>query len=159
MADYLTVTDLRDLLAGSEDLPGTAASLSDADLTSAIEQAQAEVDARFGVRYDTPFANPPQLVVDITGDIAAYRATLLARRGEQVQPNEAVALRYQQAEQMLAAAAKGQLVLPIAATESAAGEPTVANPVDGDLWTADDFLLGPSVFSGGCSDLPPRGIL
>lgn len=141
---YLDVTDLRNLLGGTESLAGTAASLSDPDLQDAINQAQAEVDGRLSVRYSTPFADPPELIVKITGDIAAYQATLLARRGEPILANEAVVLRYQRAQTLLAQAAAGNLALPVAtAPAGPGGEPAVQNPVDGDLWAPADFDLVP----------------
>jgi len=145
MAAYLDAAALRDVLGGTENLAGTAASLSDDDLTSAIDQAQAEVDGRLAVRYETPMTNPPQLVIDLTADIAAYIATLVYRRGEPIVPGEPILLRYQRAEALLAQAAAGTLTLPTdTTTPTADGSPTVVNPIDGDLWCAADFGLAPA---------------
>lgn len=141
---YLDATALRNILGGTENLAGTAASLSDDDLTSAVDQAQAEVDGRLAVRYTTPFVDPPQLVIDITGDIAAYVATLVYRRGEPITAGESILLRYQRAQALLAQAASGALALPAAqAVPTSDGEPTVVNPIDGDLWCPADFGLAP----------------
>jgi phage gp36-like protein len=148
VADYLTPTALRLALAGSENLTGTAADLSDADLTDAIEQAQAEVDGRLSTLYDTPFAAPSQIVIDITRDIAAYLATLTYRRGDPLQPGEAVTLRYTRAQQMLKDASKGDLPLPSttgSGTEMPATVASVSNPYDGDLFQTGDFGIGPAI--------------
>jgi phage gp36-like protein len=142
VAAYVDVPTLAKILAGTGNLPGTAAALADADLTSAIDQAQAEVDGRLAVRFTTPFVDPPQLVVDITADIAAYVATLVYRRGEPIAAGEPILLRYQRAQALLSQAAAGTLALPATqAAPTGEGQPTVVNPIDGDLWCPADFRL------------------
>lgn len=141
---YLVAQDLRDALAGTENLTGTAATLSDTDLDDAIRKAQAEVDAKLGTRgYTVPFTDPPELVIDITTDIAAYLATLVARRSEQISRDEPVSLAYTRAEQMLAQITSGAATLqaPGGAAEAASAAGVVVNPVDGNLWNASDFDL------------------
>lgn len=143
---YLDPADLRTTLAGSTDTSGTAATLSDDDLYDAIWEAQAEVDGRLGERFNTPFTNPPALVVNITRDIAAYLATLTYRRGEAIGQTEPIQLRYARAETMLQQAAIGVLMLTVPGsdpTETVGGgsEAVVVNPTSGPLWTERDFAL------------------
>lgn len=145
---YLAPNDLRLILAGSENAPGTAAALSDQDLQDAIDEAQSEVDGKLADRYGPllPFAAPPKIVINITRDIAAYLATLTARKGDPIQPGDPVQLRYNRAQGLLTQAANGQIELPT--PDGAVGSeetpvPTVAvnNPTDGALWTERDFSL------------------
>jgi phage gp36-like protein len=147
---YVTPTDIRNALASTSNLPGSAAVLQDADLNDAISEAQSEVDGKLANRYGPllPFAagSVPTLVVNITRDIAAYLATLTYRRGNPIQPGDPVQLRYTQAEKKLDAIAAGTIELPTpdgATGTQEAANPTgvVANPVDGDLWNAADFDL------------------
>lgn len=141
---YLMAQDLREALAGTENLAGTAATLSDNDLADAIRKAQAEVDAKLGTRgYTVPFTDPPELVIDITTDIAAYLATLTYRRGEQINRDEPVSLAYTRAEQMLTQITSGAATLqaPGGAVEAASAAGVVVNPVAGDLWGPADFDL------------------
>ena len=140
---YVDVDQVRRVLAGSENLSGTAAGLSDEDIADAISRAQTEVDGRLAVRYATPFTDPPQMVVDITLDVAAYLATLTSRRGEQVQAAEPVALSYQRAQSLLGQVAGGQIPLTVLdQTETANSTVETHNPYDGDLFQPDDFGLG-----------------
>lgn len=144
---YLLPADVRNVLAGTAALTGSAATLSDDDLFEAIFEAQSEVNARLAARYTVPFADDvPPLVISITRDIAGYLATLTYRRGEPVQTGDPVLLRYTRAQALLTQAANGNLVLPIAdgiatGNEAATANAVVANPVDGDLWTVNDFDL------------------
>jgi phage gp36-like protein len=156
-AAYCNPDDVRAVLAGNATTTGTAATLSDDDLWGAIEEAQTEVDGRLASRYQTPFLTPPALAVTITRDIAGYLATLTYRKGAVLQPGDPTLLRYQRAQALLTQAAAGNLGFPEAPAETAAGEPTVANPIDGDLWTADDYRLRtiPAAWPG-TADAPLR---
>lgn len=143
---YVIPQDVRDTLAGTESLTGTAAGLTDDDLTQAIEEAQTEIDGRLVGRYDTPFTDPPTLVVALTRDIAAYLATLTQRRGEPIAANEPIQLRYNRAQTLLAQAASGALPLAVPGadpgqTEGETEAGVVANRYDGDLFGPADFGL------------------
>lgn len=141
---YIAPQDLRDALAGTENLPGTAATLGDDDLRDAIRRAQAEVDARLQTRgYAAPFTDPPDLVIDITTDIAAYLATLTYRRGEPINRDEPIALAYTRAETLLGQISSGAATLsaPTGEKEAAGDAGAVQNPISGDLWSAGDFAL------------------
>lgn len=142
---YIDVNDLKNALAGTENLAGTAATLSDTDLADAIAEAQAEVDGRVVARgYTVPFTDPPDLIVTVTRDISAYLATLKYRRGEPIAANEPIALRYTRAEQLLAQVASGAITLQASAggAEQNTPQAAVVNPVDGSLFTLDDFNIG-----------------
>jgi phage gp36-like protein len=143
---YVTADAVRAVLARDPNNPiGTAAELGDADITSAITSAESEVDAALAVRYTTPFADPvPQLVQDLTRDIAAYLADLLYRQGKDYETtNDPVLLRYQRAKDLLDKLASGKRDLP-------SGPPVVEgaatmrahNRYTGDLFGLDDFGLG-----------------
>lgn len=141
MAVYTSVADLRGALAPAGDASAaTAASLPDAELTDAIDEAGQEVDARLSDRYTVPFGEPfPPLVVQITRDLAAWRATLTHRRSNPVDPNDPVRLRYMDALALLKQIGKGEVDLDVAGT--GAGEPTVINPLSTDLFSLADVGL------------------
>lgn len=142
---YAVPDDVRGVLAGSELLAGTAASLTDTDLVTAIDEAQQEVDGRLAARYAVPFTDPPPAVVaSVTRDIAAWLATLTWRRGEPIAATEPAALRYQRAEGLLGQLASGNLSLDVDPAPVAASQAAVANRYDGDLFGPDDFGLGPA---------------
>jgi phage gp36-like protein len=148
---YVTLAQVRDALAPSGSLtPGvaTAASLSDAELTSAIADAQTEVDARLQGYSPAPFdvsAIPP-IVTRITRDIAAYLATLTFRQGDPMLPDHPVSLRYAAAQALLTAIAKGTMEAPGAPVDSSgvAEEQTAAviNPYE--TWRARPGAPWPS---------------
>lgn len=144
-APYVNPDDVRQALAGSPTLPGSAAALSDDDLFEAIYEAQAEVNGRLeGRGYTTPMVDTAGLVVQITRSIAGYLATLTYRRGEPIAQGDPVLLRYQRAQALLKDISSGilPLAIPGGGGESAASsDAVVVNPVDGDLWSAADFDL------------------
>ncbi|WP_027947214.1 phage protein Gp36 family protein [Amycolatopsis taiwanensis] len=143
---YVTVAAVRAILARDPTNPvGTAAELSDADIASAITSAEAEVDAALAVRYTTPFADPvPQLVADLTRDIAAYLADLLYRQGKDYETQQdPVLLRYQRAKDMLDKLAAGKRDLPSGPPVSeGAATMRAHNRYIGNLFGLDDFGLG-----------------
>jgi len=148
---YVTASDVRAVLARDTSTPeamqGTAASLPDTDVTAAIVSAQAQVDGRLSARYATPFPDPaPQLVADITRDIAAYLCDLTYRQGLDYESDrDPVILRYQQALGQLQMIASGDIDLPVVpGTTESGGLMRAVNRYDGDLFRMDDFGLGVS---------------
>ena len=143
---YVTPSDVRGVLARDVNSPtGTAAELGDADITAAIVSAQAQVDGRLSARYSVPFVNPaPQLVQDITRDIAAYLSDLTYRQGKDYESDrDPVVLRYQQALALLAQIASGAIDLPVApGTTESGGVMRGVNRYEGDLFQMRDFGLG-----------------
>jgi phage gp36-like protein len=144
---YAQVDEVRTVLARDpSQYANTAASLDDAAITGHIASAQAQVDGRLSGRYTVPFPADavPQLVVDITRDIAAYLADLTYRQGLDYETDrDPVVLRYQQAMQMLGQIAAGQIDLPVEpGTSETGGLLTARNRYNGDLFGLSDFGLG-----------------
>jgi len=111
---------VRELLArdGGSITPGqgTAASLPDDTIDSAIARASARVDAMLGAVYSVPFAAPPGtpvMVVDVTEALAAYDADRTFREvrdyASELNP---VYLRYKEAMELLGQLQKGTATLP-----------------------------------------------
>lgn len=124
---------------GDGDL-GSAASMSTPQLDVACSEADTEVIGRVFQRYpQLPDPAPAQLV-SIAVDIAAYLATLTARRGDPLLPGHPVLLRYQRAQQLLAQIVAGSMVLVDVETvdSAAASDPASANPFDGNLFSPRD---------------------
>lgn len=129
---------------------------TDEQLTSAIEDARVEIDARLAVRYPAPFDDPdnaarkpvPPVVKRINRDIAAYLATLTFLRGAPLVAEHPVALRYASAQNLLNGIATGKITLDLPGgnpadqpAENAPGA-TVVNPYSGDMFTAAGFGIG-----------------
>lgn len=145
---YVSADEVRDIVAKDVEQPaGTAAELGDARLQQAITSAQAEVDGKLGARYRVPFDDPaPQLVQDITGDIAAYLASLVVRQTKDFSSErDPIWLRYQRAQALLSQIADGTVDLPIDSTTPPTGGGGMRgiNRYHGDLFTMRDFGLGP----------------
>lgn len=116
---YTTRDEVREILArveqGPSDIPeDTAASLPDGVIDDSIEQAESEINARLGVRYQVPFTDPaPKSVRDLATDIAAYLSDLTYRETRDYESElNPVYLRYKRAMQLLADIAKGAATLP-----------------------------------------------
>lgn len=141
---YTSIPDLRDALAprGKQD-DATAAALSNAELADQILEAQQQIDAQLAQRYTVPFAvgEVPQLVAQLTRDIAAYTATLVHRRHHPLADNHPVLLRYRGAIALLGKLAKGDAEIPGLSGSQGSGQ--VYLPYSGDLFGAADFGIGP----------------
>lgn len=142
MASYTTPPAVRDAVAastgGSND-PGSAASLSDAQIQEAIDNAGAQVDGALAIKYGLPLAAPvPQLVVSLTTDIAAYLATLTWRRNRNTPALAPIQLRYDRAVALLAQLVAGTIELPIGESAPSAGSAWNTSP--------DTFWLGGELF-------------
>lgn len=114
MTTYAAPADVRLVLSPGGDTTDveSAASLSDPDLQAAIQAAQDEVDGKISGRYPLPIATPvPDILMRITRDIGAWGATLTYRRGDPIDPHDAVQLRYNAAEALLTQIQNGQLAL------------------------------------------------
>lgn len=148
---YTTVDDLRLALSpgGTADV-GTAAALSDGELADAVAEAQQEVDARLSDR-GAPFASDavPGLIAQITRDLAAFKATLVHRKGNPIDPNDPIRLRYAHALDLLRQIGKGEIDLPGTSDETGPGAAVLLNPYSGDLFVMDDLGLG----------APPYGLI
>lgn len=141
---YATPTTVRAVLARDTTAPtGTAAELSDTVINTAITQAQAQVDGRLANRYTTPFVDPaPQLVQDITRDIAAYLSDLTYRQGKDYETQlDPVVMRYQQAQTLLEQIATGHIDLPVAPGVTESGVMRGIQPYSGNLFAMEDYGL------------------
>jgi hypothetical protein len=89
---YTNPEAVRDVLASGADREGTAASLPEEQIDAAIRDAQAQVDAKVP---GAPFTGTvPDVVANLTRDIAAYLATLTYRKGRPLVPDEPAQRRY-----------------------------------------------------------------
>jgi phage gp36-like protein len=143
---YTTPNGVRLILApeGNPD-PSTAAGLSDVELQEAIDEGASEINARLGSRYSVPFAGAvPTLIEKLNRDIAAYLANLVYRRGDPLDVDDPVRLRYNRARDLLNQLAKGEVSLlgEAGIVEGEGAEAFVVNPYDGNLFVLDDFSLG-----------------
>lgn len=144
---YVTADQVRAILApGGADDQSTAAQMEDSEIDEAITAAQAEVDAHLVDRYSVPFADSevPQLVIEITRDIAAYLATLTHSRNSAVPENHPVWMRYSRASTLLERLGRSIIDLDTTDGDSSAetGEPVVINQRDHSLFDEGE-LLGP----------------
>lgn len=141
---YTTVDDLRLALSpGGTTDPGTAAVLADGELADAIAEAQQEVDARLSDR-GAPFPTDavPGLVAQITRDLAAFKATLVHRKGHPVDVSDPVRLRYDHALALLRQLGTGEVDLPGTDDETGPGAAVLLNPYEGAMFQLDDLGLG-----------------
>lgn len=136
----------------------TAADLSDAQLQDAITEADAMIDGYIGGVYTTPVSpsgSPPAIPAPVnylSRNIAAYIATLTYRGSQDFGDNDPIARRYRDAETLLKGVGTGRVSLPLprnTGTGAVASVGQAVNPYVGDLWTPDDFSIGP--------DTPGRG--
>lgn len=145
---YTTPDSVRQILApGGDTDPSTAAGMSDDDLQEAINEGASEIDTRLASRYSVPFAGAVPIVIEkLNRDIAAFLANLTFQRGQPLDADDPVRLRYNRARDLLNQIAKGEVELlgdtgPITA---AASEVAVENPLySGNLFALEDFNLGP----------------
>lgn len=140
MADYTDVGAVRLALSPGGDGSdlGSAASLADPDLLSAVDDATNEINGKIAARYTLPIEPQPAILNRIARDIAAYFATLTYRRGDPILPGDPVQLRYNAAEALLAQIQAGTLVLDLS---NPSGE-TDLSPVFVDPTQQCTTLLG-----------------
>ncbi|SRR6266581_2653499 len=100
---YATIPDLRLVLDSTDAGTGTAAQLSDAQLTLALAAASTRVSTYTGTVFDssTPAATPPDLLRDLTLDLAAWWATTYYAKAKEMGANHPVVLRYTEAVKVL----------------------------------------------------------
>lgn len=158
---YATPQTVRQALSpDGTNAPGTAASLSDAQILDAISEATTELDGRLAARYKVPFPDPaPALIQAVVRDIAAYLATLTYRKGNPLLPDDPVRLRYSRASSMLTDIAAGKVELPAGGitVPETGGHAAVVNPYEGDLFELRDLGLYPARPGIGVPYGPSRG--
>lgn len=113
MADYTDVDAVRLALSpgGDNSDLGSAASLGDADLQAAVDDATDEINGKIATRYQLPLVAAPSILNRIARDIAAYFATLTQRGSDPIAATEPVALRYTAAESLLTQIQNGTIAI------------------------------------------------
>jgi hypothetical protein len=150
MTLYSDVTTLRLILNSTDQGTGTAAQLSDAQLTQALQAGTDRVSTYAGTVYD-PAAAPgtagwmPGIAADLTLDIAAWYATTVYLKQKDMGANHPVQLRYTEAMKILESVRKGEISLDVA-TEAAASA-KIINRIPG-VFTPDDSDTGYDPGSG-----------
>ena len=120
---YATISDLKLVLDSTDAGQGTAAQLSDEQLTLALTAATDRVTMYAGLYYDDPATMPAQ-VISITLDLAAWWATTYYLKQKDMGPNNPVVLRYTEAKAVLEAIRKGEVDLSIPSASGAPGTGT-----------------------------------
>jgi hypothetical protein len=125
---YATISDLRLVLDSTDAGTGTAAQLSDSQLTLAIEAASSRVSIYTGTVWDssTPALVPPDPLKDIALDLASWWATSYYSKSKDMGPSHPVVLRYTEAMKVLEAIRKGEIT--VSALAGAMGA-RIINPV------------------------------
>jgi phage gp36-like protein len=139
---YAQVSDVRIAVSRDSNRPrNTAAEMSDEHIQAALDNAQAEIDAKLRHRYTTPFLPTPLLVKSVTIDIAAYLATINFRQERNIPDGDATVRRWMRACCLLDDLAKGVANLdvgdgsgdPAPSTTSGMGRPIA--PAIGPLFS------------------------
>lgn len=135
----------------------TAADLDDKQIDDAIAEADALIDGQLALRYETPFVlgdgvdgHAPTHPIDyLSRNIAAYNATLTYRKGQDLDDNDPVMLRYRDSIKFLTDVRDGKAALPQGFPTQGAdgvGPITAGNPINpnpGPLFGRDDFDIAP----------------
>lgn len=157
---FSTVHDVRNALTPGavETDTTTAASLSDEQLADAIAEADSRIQSYLPQDYTVPtvmveYGDPPEpaqvafsTIRFWSRDIAAYFATLTYNRGRTVNEDDPVRLRYNAVMETLREVRDGKISLPPDADttdDTHPGAVVVHNRYEGDLFSMDDFGLGP----------------
>ena len=126
MTLYADVSDLRLVLDSTDAGTGTAAQLSDEQLTLALTAASDRVELYTGYSWDTT-ADAPSIVHDLTLDLGAWWATTYYSKQKEMGPNHPVVLRYTEAVKVLEEIRSGKITLSAVevqpGTDITAGEP------------------------------------
>jgi phage gp36-like protein len=110
---YATVDDLRNVTSGTDSGTGTAAQLTDSQLTLALYAASNRVSVYAGNVYDssTPVADPPPILHDLTLDLACFWAAKTYMKFKAVEPASPIFIAYTNAMQMLNDVRNGRILL------------------------------------------------
>lgn len=146
---FVTAVELRDVLFRDDtDRPGDQSPVpfADGEIDWALASAQAEVEGKIASRYviPDPLDPVPQILKDITTDIAVY-LLWLRYRAELLEQTDPVWLRWQRSEELLTQIVDGLLILPIGDDDSGAQmnqRSRVKSTYTGNLFHLQDFNLG-----------------
>jgi hypothetical protein len=131
---YCAPSDIRSAVAGTDDGTGTCAMLTDTQLSAAIAQASSKVSAYGGTAWYTDAADPtitvPDLIFNLTVQLATFYATLTYRKGKDLSAFDPVYLGYQDALKTLADIISGAIeVAPMPPGDPIAAGGHVVNTV------------------------------
>lgn len=113
---YASVADLRLWMSGTDSGTGTAAQLSDEQLTLALYRASNTVSVYAGNVFDSsvPQAVPPAILHDLTLDLARFWAATNYLKWKAVEQTSPTYIAYQNAMQMLEDVRDGKISLGVA---------------------------------------------
>lgn len=137
---YASLGDLRATMDGTDSGTGTAAQLTDAQLTLALQAASNRVSMYAGNVFDssTPEAVPPDIFHDLTLDLAAFWATVTYMKNKAIEPTNPVFLKYKDAQQILNDVRDGKLRLDVQVPGSVGEETGVVINNIPNIFTGDD---------------------
>jgi phage gp36-like protein len=148
---YATVGDLRNALSGTDSGTGTAAQLTDAQLTLALYAASNRVSVYAGNLYDssTVQADPPGILHDLTLDLACFWADATYLKHKAVETTSPIYIKYQNALSILQDVRDGKILLTPVPAPGTGSAPFIFNRM-------------PPIFTGNDSNTrisPVTGIL
>lgn len=137
---YCTPADIRNNVAGTDEGTGTCAAMPDLELNAAISKASTRVNSYTGTAYDPSAV--PDLISDLTVQLATYYATLTYRKSRDLAPTDPVALSYADAMATLKGISSGNITVVPAAPDPGGpppqpSAPRVINTVPG-IFTDED---------------------
>lgn len=144
---FCSVADVRNVLAPSGSPEGSAVTLPDDQITTAIEEASAIIYVYLGGRYvlsPTPESLAEDPVRSWTRSIAAFLITLTYKKNQDVTVDDPVRIRYNMTWQQVmdVRAGTGQLDLPLVSETDGTKSTKVINWYYGTLFAPEDFYLG-----------------
>jgi phage gp36-like protein len=110
---YATVAELKKVLSSTDAGSGTAATLNDDQLTLALQAGSNRVSVYSGTVWDssTPASVPPDILHDLTLDLAAFWANKTYLKHKEITPTSGIWLAYTEAMKVLEAVRKGEIRL------------------------------------------------
>lgn len=144
--DYSDVDTVRLVLSSDmAETGGTAADLSDDQITYEIQSASAMIDSELRVAYMVPFDPVPFLIKSICTDIAAYRTDLNYRKSREYDSqNMPIILRYNMANQTLQELKRGDKTLSASRSDPNSEGAMVVHQYQYELFDSNEFnLFGP----------------
>jgi hypothetical protein len=155
---YATVADLRDTLSGTDSGTGTAAALTDEQLTLALYAASNRVSVYAGNVFDgsTSQATPPPILHDLTLDLAAFWADKTYLKHKAIEPTSPIFIAYQNAMQILRDVRDGRVLLDPAPAPGLGSETGVIINRIPSVFTGRDSNTRLDPVTGGLeADVPP----
>jgi phage gp36-like protein len=133
---YASISDLKLVLDSTDAGTGTAAQLSDEQLTLALEAATNRVTTFAGEVYAPTSGTMPGIIHDLTLDLASWWATTYYLKQKDMSPQHPVMLRYTEAVKVLDQIRTGEINIDFSAGVAQASA-TVINRIP-NIFTGDD---------------------